>query len=389
MQKTGKHFIMQFTEANPDLLDPEAPEQVTMHSLDFIESYKTIFWVIPKTQKEKLIFEKLSIEFGENTVFFEPDKFKAFPLNDTKIKRKPLLKEDDKYYHFSLTLAFRNIFNITENLIKEADVVFYENSFKGNNNSQSRDNFIELKTKQLFEKLIPNASFYHSLEYSFEHEGELRETELDILGVSNETLYIIEVKAGQLNQKHRRGAIKGLKDRIEETINEGSYQCHRALEYINTERIPTFEYIDAGVRKKLTLEKSNVKNIFKISVTYEHFSAISANLKYLVKTGVLNADYKWTWIVSLFDLMIFADILQNENEFIEYLTNRISLYDREDVEFLDEIDILGFYLKNNFPLDVEKENTKLHIVNYKEDIDLYYTRLSLGLIDNAKPKKCQ
>ena len=90
--------------------DPEVPENIIMHNLDNVESFNKIFWVIPKTDIEKLIFERLSTEFGANEIFYQPPKFKAFPLNDTLINLKPLIKEDNKYYHFSLNFAFRNIF---------------------------------------------------------------------------------------------------------------------------------------------------------------------------------------------------------------------------------------------------------------------------------------
>lgn len=387
MMETGKHFITQFAEANPDLYDPKAPENIIVHSLDNVGSYNKIFWVIPKTDIEKLIFEKLSIDYGANGVFYQPPKFKAFPLNDTLINLKPLIKEDGKYFHFSVNLAFRNIFKITEELIKSADTVYYENSFKGNSNSNSRDNYIELKTKQQFEKLLPTAKFYHSLEYTVEENGQNKKTELDILGVSADTIFIIEVKAGELNVKHRRGAIKGLKDRLKETINEGSYQCHRALKYIQENDNPTFNYIEGGTKRTLEIDKAKIQSYFKISVTFEHFSSISANLKYLINSGVLSSDFKWTWIVSLYDLMIFADLVQNEDEFKEYLTNRIALYDRNDIQFSDEIDILGFYFQNNFPLGKEKEDEILHIVNFKDDIEQYYTRTGVGIPNIDKPKK--
>ena len=387
MMETGKNFFMQFTEANPDLYDKESPEHIIKHSLNRVESYSTIFWVIPKTQKEILIFEKLSLEFGHNANFFQPPQFKGFPLNDTLINLKPLIKEDGKYYHFSLSLAFRNIFKITEELIKTASAVYYENSFKGNSNSNSRDNYIELKTKKQFEKLLPPATFFHSLEYSVVENSQNKKTELDILGVSQNTIYIIEVKAGELNIKHRRGALKGLKDRLKETINEGSYQCHRALKYIHDNPNPTFDYVEDGTRKTLAIDKTQIQSYFKITVTFEHFSSISANLKFLISSGILSPDFKSTWIVSLYDLMIFADLIQSENEFKEYLSHRIALYDRNDIEFSDEIDILGFYLQNNFPLGQEKQNEMIHIVNFKDEIETYYTRTGIGMPRTIKPKK--
>jgi hypothetical protein len=85
--------------------------------------------------------------------------------------------------------------------------------------------------------------------------------------------------------------------------------------------------------------------------------------------------------------MIFADLIQSENEFKEYLTHRIALYDRDDIEFSDEIDILGFYFENKFPLEKENENEILYIVNYKDEIETYYTRTGVGMPRIIKPKK--
>lgn len=111
--------------------------------------------------------------------------------------------------------------------------------------------------------------------------------------------------------------MKGLKDRLEDTINEGSYQCHRALNYITGNPRLSFECVENGIRKILTIDKTDIQSYFKISVTYEHFASISANLKYLIEAGILSPDFKRTWIVSLFDLMIFSDLVETETDFKE------------------------------------------------------------------------
>lgn len=386
MEITGKPFIQQFLEDNPDLLDNSSPMHVTSYPLDNVSGYNKIFWVIPNTPIQKKIFDLLSHKFNDNVTFIQ-GRFGGFPLGDTLIKTMPLIKIDDKYYCFSTNLAFRNIFSITANLLQTADAVYYEHSFKGNSNSTSRDNYIEKKTKELFEKMLPNVSFYHSLKYHITEDGIEKDPELDILGMSEETIYIIEVKAGELNKKHRRGAILGLKDRLKETINEGSYQCYRAEKYITESINPEFTYVANSTRNELHIDKSRPFNIFKISVTYEHFSTVSVNLKYLIEAGVLSTAYKWTWIVSLFDLMIFSDLIEKEADFKEYLQNRLNLYERNDVEFLDEIDILGFFIENKFPLPPEKEGKSILMISYKDKIDQYYTRKDLGMPGLIKPKR--
>ena len=386
MMETGKHFIQQFTADNHDLFDEAAPEGCALIALDCIQDYDRLFWVIPKTEKEKKIFNLLSHQFGDNAAFLQ-GKFGGFPLGDSIIKTKPLIKVGEKYFCFSINLSFRYIFDITANLLQSADSVYYEQRFKGNSSPTSRDNYIELKAKQLFEKFLPTVQFYHSLKYNIVEDGIPKEPELDILGIGNDTLYIIEVKAGELNKKHRRGAILGLKDRLKETVNEGSYQCYRAEKFITDSVVPEFRYIDNNKGNTLTIDKSKNYQIVKISVTFEQLSTVSVNLKYLIESGVLSAAYKWTWIVSLYDLMIFSDMIESEADFKEYLQNRLGLYERNDIEFHDEIDILGFFFENLFPLKLEKENEKIMMLSYKDDIETYYTRIGVGMLGTIKPKR--
>jgi hypothetical protein len=386
MMETGKHFIQQFTEANPDLGSEQSPDHVVARSLDDIDSYDIIFWVIPRTNMERAIFEKLSTTFGGNDSFFQPAKFKAFILNDTVIKTKPLIKEYDRYYNFSLNLAFRNIFRITENLIKEAGEVFFENNYLGNAHPNTKDNYVERKTKSLFEKLLPNATFYHSLKYNVKDEkGNDKATELDVLGISQDAVYIIEVKAGLLNDKHRRGALKGLKLRLEQTVAEGSYQGHRALTYIQENDAPQFTYSANQTRNTLTIDKSQIKAYYKITVTLEHLSAVAANLKHLITAGILGKEYKWSWVVSLFDLMVFADLIPDEDSFRLYLENRLAVYDRDDIEFSDELDVLGYFMDGNFPLKPVVEGEHIQIVNFSSEIDEYYERKGVGMPGTNPP----
>lgn len=386
MMSSGKHFMQQFVSDNLDLYDDGHPEGPSLLPLDYIEGYNRLFWVVPKTEKEKKLFNLLSHSFGDNSEFLK-GKFGGFILGDSVSQTKPLIKVEDKFYCFSLSLPFRNIFNITANLLQAADPIYYEHSFKGNSFANSRDNYIERKTKLLFEKFLPSVEFYHSLKYNINEDGLAKEPELDILGIGEDTIYIIEVKAGELNKKHRRGAILGLKDRLTDTVNEGSYQCYRAEKFIEDNETPEFRYNANAKQNKLVIDKSKEYKIIKISVMYEHLSTVSVNLKYLIESGVLSPVYKWTWIVSLYDLMIFSDLIENENDFKAYIDNRLGLYERNDVEFQDEIDILGFFFENKFPLGVENENEKIFIHSYRDEIENYYTKKDVGMAGIVKPVK--
>ncbi|WP_426474237.1 hypothetical protein [Chryseobacterium balustinum] len=385
--RKGKHFMTQFLEDNPDLTDGKHLLNVIGVDLDDVRSYDRLFWVLPQTSKEEKIFELLSQKFNDNKDFLI-GKFGGFPLGDTTIKTQPLVNIQDKYYSFSTSLAFRNIFEITTNLLEKADSIYYEQNFKNNTYHNSKDNYIERKTKDVFENFLPKVNFYHSLDYKILMEdGKEKLTELDILGIGESHIYIIEVKAGELNSKHKRGALKGLKDRLKETINEGTFQCYRAEKYIEETKNPTFTYIEENSRKTLVIDKTNNKEIIKISVMFEHFASIAVNLKYLIENGVLSPDYKWTWIVSLYDLMVFRDLIDSEEDFVEYISHRINLYERNDVEFQDEIDILGFFLEGKFPINIETTVDKVNIISYRDDIDDYYTKTGVGILSKKPQRK--
>lgn len=386
MRSTGKFFIELFVDENPDLRHSNDNSAIGLIPFENISAYDRLFWVIPKTQMEAKIFQILSQPFGNNKLFNE-GKFGGFPLGDTTISAKPLVTVGDKYYCFSTSLTFRNIFSITTDLIQKADAVYFEQKFRNNASPFSRDNYVEQKAKSIFKKLLPSVSFYESLEYQIEEDGMTKVPELDILGIGKDALYIIEVKAGELNKKHRRGAIVGLKQRLKDTIGEGSYQCYRAEKYIRNHSKPIFEFKKDGRSEQLIIDKSNNYKIYKISVTFDHLSSISVNLKYLIESGVLTESYKWAWIVSLYDLMIFADLIQNEDDFKEYLDHRLSLYERNDVEFNDEVDILGFFFNNEFPLGEEKTDEIIFMTSYSDDIDEYYRKRQFGFPGLEKPSK--
>ncbi len=137
----------------------------------------------------------------------------------------------------------------------------------------------------------------------------------------------------------------------------------------------------------LVIDKSKPKNIIKISVTYEHFSTVAVNLRYLIDSGVLSSITNGHGSFLFYDLMIFSDLIEGEIDFKEYITNRFKLYERSDIQFADEIDILGYYFDGNFPLPPEKKDEMISIVGYKDDIDKYYNRKDVGMPGGTKPKK--
>lgn len=382
--KVGKHFMTQFIEDNPDLGQPGSKSPL-IYYLDDIHSYPTIFWLPVLNEKYNNILNVLSLHFGDNQQFIGKDDYKHLPLNDTLVYSKPFIKIGDRHYHFSMSLAYRSIFYITESLILNGDKSFYNSIYRTNNAPESRDNFIERKTKEIFQKMLPNVTFYNSLDYRVIENGIEKEPELDLLGISENAIYIIEVKAGEFNSKQKRGDMKGLKEKLKETVNKGADQADRAKEYIINNPKPSFSYGEKGHKQNLTIEDFSKKELHKVVVSWEYLGFIALNQKELINLDVLSQTNKDCWLISLFDLMVFRDLVPNEKNFLAYLNYRQKLVTDTRLRFFDELDALGLFMKNiDLPNLGPKE--KLHITNTSNDIDVYFDNLLFGIPEKHNPK---
>lgn len=99
--------------------------------------------------------------------------------------------------------------------------------------------------------------------------------------------------------------------------------------------------------------------------------------------GIVEPDVEFAWNCSLFDLMIFSDILENEDDFIEYLEQRIPLFTSEKIRVNDEIDLLGYFLENGKLVDEKllKKVDEYSLNKTSQEIDAYFQK------GGKKPKK--
>ena len=367
---SGKHPIELFGEDNPDLIIKNS--KVDGFRIDQIDTYPNLFKIRFKNETQKLIVAAISQSFGDNNEFLNPN-YKGFPINDTLVTNKPIIEYNGEYYLFSFSTLTRRLFDITESLIATSDKKYYSEKYLGNKYAKSRDNFLELKTAELFRKIIPDSEFYPNLKYKpgqVDGKGNLIETELDLLVVSHNANYLIEMKAGGLSAPSRRGALKSLSGQLKDIVGYGAYQNYRALQYITNSPQPEF-YDDTEV-----VYVDNSKKVFRITITLEHLADLIAYMFDLKELSVIDNEVDFAWTCSIFDLMIFSEIIDNEVDFIEYLEKRVPLYQRPELFFQDEIDVLGHFLKNSLVFDEELIHglTNFQLYKYSEPIDAYFER---------------
>lgn len=351
-----------FFVANPDVPHTEDGMQFLMCQPDDYSMSEKIFWVYPQNETEENILQSLSMEFGSNSSFLE-GKYRGNIMNGHSIFEKPFIKNGDRYYCFTPMIPHRNLFLIAEKLMKRNDV-YYQKKFQQNTNPISRDVYIENKVKKVMESFLPDVKFYNSVHYTVHENNTVKKTELDVLGISDKANYIIEIKAHELSRKDRVG-LKGAEEKFKASIAEACSQCCRAQEYICDMEDPIF-----GVGKE-TIHIDKSKPVYKIAVSFQHYSSLLGQMDKLVKSGLIEDRYRDTWMVSLFDLMVVSDFLESEDEFLSYLDMHKLINTNHSV-FFDELDVLSQFLNDDLSNKV-KPNTPIRIIGGANNIDSEYS----------------
>ena len=359
----SKGMFGEFFEANPDVRGSEDGNQFLLFSPDDFTNSNRIFWVLPQNDAERNILEALSLEFGSNANFIADGEYKGNIMNGHSIYEKPFIKDKGRYYCFTPMLPHRNMFLIAEKLMMR-DAFYYENNFRNNSSSISRDNYVEGKVKRVLQSFLPEVEFHASVHYDIIEDGVPKKPELDILGISEKATYIVEVKAHELSHKDRVG-IKGTKEKFASSVAEACRQSHRVSKYIQESETPSF----SGNGEVIVVEKT--KPIYKIAVNFQHYSALLGQMDMLVDSGMLKEEYRDTWIVSLFDLMVCSEFFRSEDEFIAYLDMHKTIYANHST-FHDELDLLGRFLNDNFACQV-KPDVPMLILDGHQYIDEKYS----------------
>ena len=360
----SKGIFGAFFEANPDVPHTEDGMQFLMYQPDDYRGSDMIFWVYPQSEVETRILDSLSMKFGDNSAFLVESEFKGSIMNGHSIFEKPFVKNGDKYYCFTPMIPHRNLFLIAEKLMMR-NGVYYQKNFQQNTSPISRDVYIESKVKSVMKSFLPDVTFYPSVHYKIVEEGVKKNPELDILGVSDKAVYIIEVKAHELSYKDRV-RLDGAKGKFKASVSEACKQCCRAADFIYNSTKPEFGTQEGTV----IIDKK--KPIYKIAVTFQHFSSLFGQMDKLVTAGLMEEHFRDTWAVSLFDLMVVADFVESEDEFLSYLDMR-KIINTNHSTFHDELDLLGQFLNENLA-DKVTPDKPMKIIGGSGEIDEEYAK---------------
>ncbi len=301
----------------------------------FHESFRQIYEIKPSDQLSEEFLQLFSIQIGSNEEFYNwTDPY--WPLNNSQIYEKPLLKENNLYYGYGIAILNTNTKEILENLIQIKSPYYYDRSY-----DKARAKVLERLSIKYFQKIFPNSLIYGRLLYPLDNNPN-NKTDTDGLIIFDGNLLIIEAKANHYNIPAKRGSIKAIKDFMENTINLAYLQAIRTKKYIQKEDIAKFEDENGN---KFQIKKKDIKSYFLVNTTLEKLNHLSSNLHEIKKLGFIQG-IDWPWTVYINDLRIISEVIESPSIFVAYLIERLEENNRNKLMTTDEIDFLMYYFQD-------------------------------------------
>ena len=394
LESTNRHMASMFSiygelsERYGDERPSDGPEEEEFRerTSEFAQALQGIggmalFEIKPRPAIDALVFRHLAMAPGDNASFLTAiPKWPAWPLNPSKVAERPLVLHDGRYYLFHPQILARNILPLLERIIMETDDAYWRSTFLVH-----RDLHAEKTTLALVRNTLPGCRAVSNAFYWFLENGERKWAEADALVIYDDTLLIMEMKAGTLAEAARRGGMKSMRSSVEETIEKAYRQASRTNDYVRSAHEVIF--YDSGQQEVLRLRHASFERIFLIGVVSDQYSSLCTQLPLLRKLGFLRGT-DWPWIVTLNDLRVVTELCSHPTMLLFYLLRRIAvngypqIYASDELEFFAHFMQQGLYFEDN--ADVKKASLYA-ISGMSAPLDAYYRARELGMKNPSPP----
>jgi len=295
------------------------------------------------------------------------------------LKSKPILRHDGRYLVPSFPLlSFCVIGFIESNLPR--------NKSLSKRYSNIKHDFILNKGLEYFKQILPSAEILPpNLYYGLGKD----EAETDGMIIWDRVLIIIEAKGISISDKAKRGYELKMKDHIRNIIEKSYEQAKRTYNFILENENAEFR---TKKRKKFTVKSSDFDDVIFVSLNLEPLGSWSMQVKATNEIGYFQPNH-FPLIISLYDLVIFADIIDNPILFFQYIKKRKEFLSEGKFNVWEELDLFGHYIEGGLRVNhlkemTERENvTVLHMDITTDKFNDYYMQEAgrrLGRI--SKPK---
>lgn len=322
------------------------------------------------TNIPKNLLEKLSWSQGQDVEFFAEGEFRGWPLRIWPVFKRPFIKLNDRYYCFELNSLFDNLYRILQKIICQTRTAYREEW-----NKKQKEISEQLPFKY-FKKILPSAKVYQSVNYRWYPSNKHTSKdwcETDGLIISDDHLFIIEVKAGAFTYTSPANDFPAYIESLKQLLFKPAEQGNRFLAYLSSQE--TVDLFDYNHKKIGEISKKDFEHTQVCAITLDPFTELASQSQHLSKIGV-NIGSHPVWSISIDDLRVYSDIFDNSLFFLHFIEQRMRAFSSDLIKTDDELDHLGLYLHHNiYTLHAQDFNleTPLQWYGYRSEIDAFFT----------------
>lgn len=311
---------------------------------------------------EKLL-EDLAYEPGAEKNFFAPGDYCGTPYRTLPARVRPLVKLADGYYatdgQFVRDSAYRAV---QWGLL--ARLPDYREGWKDN---QAR--LIERAFPSVLSTQLQGARLFEEVYFKDSTTGQWAET--DHVGIVDDTLFVVEAKAGVMAMHSPATNFDRHIRTIRELVLKAYRQCKRFIEYLaSADQVPIYCLKDGQYQEVAKLRLKDFRRVLPIGLTVEAFTPFSAMCKELPEVTPILGSHPFV-SMSVDDLFILNRLLQTTGELFHYLEVRQAVAGTPKAMMFDEIDHLGAYVaRNRFDQDMREQLEKADMVTWDSFSDI-------------------
>jgi len=291
------------------------------------------------------LIEYLSISISDNS--------DLLPRFDNPIKEKPIIKNDSGYFCPNPDNILRYNKEIIENLLRVDNGLWTRYL-------RTKGKTVEDMVVDRLSRILPTAKIGKNLKYRIQDT----QYELDALFHIDSFVLFVEVKSGNLTQAAREGKTNRLKRDIQDIVLDAHNQCSRAYKYYLS-----MDYVDFHSKNEMiTVSRKEQKYAYLLSISLDNLDIITANIQNITDQSTSPTVVT----MSLYDLSIVTDILNDPSELFLYLDRREKVIRQGTINAHDEIDLFSTFLSQGLLFDKFKEYDSINITDFSKSLDIYY-----------------
>jgi hypothetical protein len=334
------------------------------------EMYYTFSSVYTFTAEELADFTKIELAVVKSFLKVLSCGFPSLKEEDkiyepvTILKTKPIIQHEERYLIPSFSLLIWAVEDVVESTINK-------NQKNSDKYKDIKHNFLLNQGLLYFKKLLPTATVLQpNLFYSV--NGDRCET--DGLIIYDQVLFIIEAKGHRITPRAKKGFTDRTEKHMEEIVQDSYEQGIRTLKYIEDNEVAEFK---TKTGDQILITRKDYDEVIIVSLTLEQVGNLSMLIKATNDIGYFQEGH-FPWIISIYDLLVFTDLIENPFLFILYIKRRKTFLSHKMLSIYEELDLLSYFLANGLYMEhtlkeaEEKNVSWIEFMPETDQINDYY-----------------